>query len=259
MTLTLTYLDDLSRVRILGTDLTGSVAKIERSTNQVRWDTVRGAASVSILGGTIRLDDYEFPAGVEVFYRLTVTTPPGATESDSITVDLEDVWLKSLTRPFLNRKIRLTDFSEVSRRGRAGIFDVSGRTYPVAVTDVRVSKEQTIYALTNTKEERRDLDLVLSSGDTSYLHMPEDGPVDSMYVVVGDVSYDRTGYRRTDRRVFVLPLTEVASPDSQIVGGTNTCLGVLNSYATCADVVAEVATCLDLIEEIADASDVIVP
>lgn len=71
MSLTLTYNNDLSRVQIAATDLPDvDAVTIERSTNQLYWETVRGGAAVPVVGGTASLDDFEFSADVPNYYRV---------------------------------------------------------------------------------------------------------------------------------------------------------------------------------------------
>lgn len=75
MTVTLAYDTQLSRVRInadsLGDALT---ATVERSTDQIRWTTVRGGVDVTVTAGAIStVDDYEFAADVLNYYRVTYT------------------------------------------------------------------------------------------------------------------------------------------------------------------------------------------
>lgn len=72
MTVSLTYDATLSRVQIaidgLGDALT---ATVERSQNEVTWTTVRGGSDLTVTSGECALDDYEFAADVENFYRVT--------------------------------------------------------------------------------------------------------------------------------------------------------------------------------------------
>lgn len=73
MSLTLAYDDGLSRVRITADGLRpAAAALIERSTDQVRWSTVRGGAAATVTDGAllVPVDDYEFSADVENFYRV---------------------------------------------------------------------------------------------------------------------------------------------------------------------------------------------
>lgn len=72
MSLGLTYNDDLSRVQIQVTNLPAvATVTIERSTNQLYWETVRGGEAVPVSGGNASLDDYEFAADVPNYYRVT--------------------------------------------------------------------------------------------------------------------------------------------------------------------------------------------
>ena len=73
MTLTATYLSDLSRVRVAFTSAPAGAdyALIERSTDGVNWTTLRGGANVPINAGAGKIDDYEFPAGKLTTYRAS--------------------------------------------------------------------------------------------------------------------------------------------------------------------------------------------
>lgn len=73
MTVTLTYDSTLSRVRVAATGLAAAdTAVVERSTDGVRWSTVRGAGAVPVSAGvmTATVDDFEFPADVLITYRV---------------------------------------------------------------------------------------------------------------------------------------------------------------------------------------------
>lgn len=75
MTVTLTYDAQLSRVRIDATGLGSALtAEVERSTDQIRWSTVRGGVDVPVTAGAIpTVDDFEFTADVLNYYRVTYT------------------------------------------------------------------------------------------------------------------------------------------------------------------------------------------
>lgn len=73
MTVTLTYDATLARVRITADGLAAAdVALVERSTDLVRWTTVRGGGAVTVTAGAFAetLDDYEFVDGVPNHYRV---------------------------------------------------------------------------------------------------------------------------------------------------------------------------------------------
>src|SRR5690606_17361041 len=149
---------------------------------------------VELAGGafTRPLDDYEFHADVENFYRVRVYDDGDELldeYTDSITPTLGGrIWLKSIIRPCLNRTITVTDWSEVTRRARNGLFDVVGRSLPVAVTDVRSGRQFTLEVMTETLADADEFDVILSSGDPIFLHMPPDAPVPGSsghYAVIG--------------------------------------------------------------------------
>lgn len=72
MTVTLTYDATLSRVQIDATSLAAAdVATVERSTDGVRWTTVRGGVEVPVTAGVMATRyDYEFRPGVSNTYRV---------------------------------------------------------------------------------------------------------------------------------------------------------------------------------------------
>lgn len=70
MTITLSHLTDLQRVRIGISDLPDITVGVERSTNSLFWQPVRGGVALPIIDGVAQLDDYEFVPDVENHYRL---------------------------------------------------------------------------------------------------------------------------------------------------------------------------------------------
>jgi hypothetical protein len=77
VTIALTYLDDLSRVRIAGSGLLPGAVRCERSINGIVWDTVRGGVAMPVQDtGDFELFDYEFAADVENHYRVCAVDPP---------------------------------------------------------------------------------------------------------------------------------------------------------------------------------------
>ncbi|PZG14417.1 hypothetical protein C1I95_21735 [Micromonospora craterilacus] len=191
------------------------------------------------------------------FVALAPLTPLSG-QAGVITPTLGQVWLKSISRPFLNRAVVVKDYSDVERPERAGVFEIVGRSVPVVVHDVRGSRRWTLEILTETPDEAADFDLIMSSGDTMLIHTPASCDVPSGYVTIGTVSAARPA-RRSRRRVFSLPCVEVAAPGPDVVGATLTCQTLLNTYPTCSDVLAAHPTCADLLDLIGDPVDVVVP
>jgi hypothetical protein len=245
------------RVRLTGTVLDdGSTALFERSNNGVRWTTVRGGTAVTINGSDVAtLDDYEYVPNQVNYYRVTAGSDQFTT---TITPAQDGVVLKSITRPFLNMPVFVQELSDITRPARVGVFEIKGRSFPVAVSDVRGSRRWNMTLRTETLSEADELELVFASGDPLYIQVDGEHDIPGGYVVVGDVTRRRWG-TTSERRWFDLPCTEVAEPGPGVVGATVTCAGLVAEFATCADVLTEFATCADVLEHVSNPNVVIVP
>lgn len=195
---------------------------------------------------------------------LTASLPATLlTQTSSITPVIDQVWLKSIGMPFLNRGFFcVSNVGDEEREDRTGLFEVINRNFPIAVTDVRQSREVSIDVITRTTQEWRDLDFILGLGAPMYLQTPLNYPLDSMHVVIRRTTKRRPLLQRTcgdDWRVYTLPLREVAPPGDAIVGSTITWQGVINAYATWQDVLNGETSWFDLLQNIGTPADVIVP
>lgn len=181
-------------------------------------------------------------------------------QTATIAPTLTAVWLKSIARPFLNQAVQVIWAPAVvySRPARTGVFDIVGRTLPVAVSDVRTSRRWTLLLRTDDTAAAENLDLILASGDVLFLQAPPVCDMITGYIAVGDVTREHHPLRPA-RVTWTLPVTEVAAPGPDVVGSTVTWQSVLNAYATWADVIADNATWADLLTLIGDPSEVIVP
>lgn len=185
-------------------------------------------------------------------------TPASTIGSDqaALTPRLSTIWIKNPQRPYLNRTVTVTDFSDVTRPARAGVFEVISRRAPVAVTDVQGSRRYTLTVTTPGLDAAADLDAVLASGEPVLVQVPDGCPVPGMYAVVGDTKQSRHSMR-TRRRFFTLPLTEVAAPDPTIVGETVLWVDIVASFATWADLVGDEPTWTDVVDRIGSPTDII--
>lgn len=240
----------------------GSTWTVQRSTDLVRWSTVRGGGGIDV-GTTIApIDDYEFTPSIENHYRVQVWngTVLLHTYSDAITPLLSDVWLKNIARPYLNRTVSVADAGDMSMPARMGVFDVVGSQYPVAVTDVRGSGRYELTLETSSADDARDLRLSLAPGDTIYLQVPPDYPLDTGYYVIGDLtrSWRNAPPAQVPLRWWTLPLIEVAAPAADVVGVTVTWTAAVNTFASWTDLLAAAATWADLADAVASPEDVIV-
>lgn len=257
MSLGATFDPILSRVRLAATAIDPATeALFERSANNVRWTTVRGGGAVPVSGAdTAALDDYEFVPGAVNYYRVTGGADVYTT---TITPAQTGVWLKSITRPFLNRAVEVVDHSDIRRDARNGIFEVIGRSDPVAVTDVRGSRSWEMTVKVDTVSDADALETVFASGDPLYVQTDGTKDIPAGYVVVGDLTRRRYG-RLSARRYFDLPLRNVAAPGADVVGATVTWETLVAEFGTWANVLAEFGTWAEIAEYVASPDVVIVP
>lgn len=263
MELSLAYMDDFGRVRASVSNIPGATSyiTIQWSLDLTTWTTVRGGSELTVDNGETEVDDYEFPAGVEVTYRATAYNASDnsiATDTASITVDIETVWLKSIEFPFLNRPVTVTNWSPIERQFRGGIFPVVGRSFPVAVTDLRSSRSYTLEAAVQTRDVARDVDYLLTSGGPIFVHVPGDCPIPQMYAIVDSSSSERRAATRSNRRVFTLPLTEIARPKLTIVSDTATWQATFDTYGSWEALITAYPTWDALLEVVSDDTEVTV-
>lgn len=240
----------------------GSTWTVQRSTDAVRWATIRGGTAIPVDPGATPVDDYEFAPSVNNQYRVQVYSGAAlvVTFTDSITPLIGDaVWLKHVAYPFLNRTIDIADAGDMGRRARGGVFDIVAASLPIAVTDVRGGRAYELTVATATAQEADDLDVMLGTGDVLYLQSPPQHPVPSGYYQVGDTTRSWRGANPAELalRWFTLPLTECAAPPPTVVGATTTWAAVVNRYAKWGDLVAAASTWNAVTEAIAGTGDVI--
>lgn len=265
MSLTATYDGVLSRIRLAGTVLGASAtyAVFDRTVDGgITYTTIRGGSHVAVTTQLANLDDYEWAPGVATTYRVrsyNVSNVLQATFTVAKTQDIPVPWLKVPAAPFLNMPCEIVDGGEVTRRSRAGVFDVVGRTNPVAVGDIASSLAYTLTLLTRTSTDERNLDYLFASGEIVQLQLPagEDHVPDG-YFSVGDVSRVRT-LRRSRNRVWTVPLIQVAQPGADVIGSSYTWASVVADYASWTALIAANASWTALLNHTGTPSDVIVP
>lgn len=227
-------------------------------TGQAWWYQLQ-STPVTIPAGSIVVT-----GGGTAISRATLLALPHAdyinTETAQITPQLGAVWLKDIARPYLNRPIQviMPEDTPVTRAPRDGVFDVVGRSFPIAVTDVRGPKQWALQLRTATSDEANTIDAALSTGDPMFVHVPAGCQVLGGYVRIGQTSQTWSPLR-PDESFFTLPLTAVAAPGPDVVGSTSTWATVLATYASWSALIAGKATWKDVLELIGSPSEVIVP
>lgn len=180
------------------------------------------------------------------------------TVDTTITPDLTRARLVFVTRPYLNRDITVTAWSEVTRPARGQVFEVLGRRLPVAVTEVRGSRRFDVTVVVPDQAAADDLELALSFGEVAFFQVPPGHPLPGpLYAAVGDVATAKRS--QTGRRRYVtLPLVEVAAPDPALAGSSITWQGVIGAFPTWADVLAAHDTWLSLLSSVSSPEDEVV-
>jgi hypothetical protein len=215
------------------------------------WQAVRGG-DVDVVAGFMarRVDDYEFPSGVDLEYRIEGLTgaASGATVAQVATVRrksvADSVWLKFITSPALNRRVDFMGRTEIQRDARTAVYQVQNRSDPVVVSDVHSSRQFAIRVKTETQAETDALDHALSQGLPCYLQVPASINTPSIYAVIGSYSFEAPALKSA-RNVFTIPLTEVSPPPPSIVSPQATWQQLIDQYPTWEDVLAAVPRWLD--------------
>ena len=260
MSLTLTYLGDLSRVRIAGGELAADAVRVERSIDGGPWEPVRGGVSAAPAAGVIQLDDYEFGSDVTNAYRVVDVDDDAVLESDSITPSLAGtVWLKHIRYPLLNRPVfRILDRGQAfGRSARGSLSHIAGRSLPVSTSDLATSRGFPLTVQARDASDAAVLDLMLAAGGVLFVHVPPDltDKVPGGYVRVAGSEQARRS--TLERWAFDLACTAVAPPSPRIVGTTLTWETVRRLYGSWNALWASSSTWRDLWNEIGDPSDVV--
>lgn len=266
MALTATYDAVLSRIQLAAGALgvSATYAVFDRTSNGgITYETVRGGTSVPVSSQAAALDDFEFPAGVATTYRVrsyNASNVLQTTFTANITQDLDTVWLKVPAAPYMNRPVTVSYAGDKTREARAAVFDIVGRSNPVAVSDIRSSFSYEIRIRTFTREEEETLDYILQSGEILFFHLPlANNCMEGGYYVAGTVVWGPPGSRSRPDRIFSIPLRGVAAPGADVIATTYTWTSVIADYSTWTAVLADNATWSALLARTGTPSDVIVP
>lgn len=254
---TVSYDPTRGRVRVKATGLDPSVVRVVVSSRRLgtsRWTEVRGGrVAVDVDGAMVRtVDDYEFVAGEGVEYRLVaLSSAEGAPDVvvqqriASISDTEETNWVKFIATPYRNRRVVLTDWSEVSRKSRVALYDVVGRSQPVAVTDVHTGRQFSVDLVAHTLAEREALDQAMGTGVPVFFQTPTSIACPSIYAVIGDYTYRRPA-RRSLRSIVTVQLIEISPPPPSVVGSGLTYRILGTQYGAYADLHAAIDTYAEL-------------
>lgn len=175
---------------------------------------------------------------------LLITARPFTDQgTTSITPTLPDrhnkpYWLMNPGRPGQNVRIEITAFSEVTQDGRAGVFEVVGRSVPVTVSDIMQSGSFEFTIDAADKAEAKELAGRLALGDPMYLLVANpNAEADTMYFTVTQLK--RSSDTLLGSWSVTVSAREVAQPAPAVYGSTYVWNDVATNYATWTAVLAD--------------------
>lgn len=240
ISITSTYDDSTGYVKLNATGFNNSVVRAavtsKTDTDQVFSPVRGGKVAVASNAFVSPVSDFEFAPNVATTYKVTgYSSQDDSSVVESATYirldDLDQIWMKFVGSPYLNQKVILTGWGDVSRKSRNGIFQVTSRRDPVLVVDQHTTRSVTINLRSMSVQDTTALDLALSAGVSIFLHVPLTCALPTLYAAVGDYSYARPSQRSLISN-FTIPLTEVAKPSLAITNSVKTFQTILTQNAT---------------------------
>jgi len=161
------------KTRVVGTVIetkAWNTANPEPST----WQLVR--TSVQFASGVIGFGANLFETGTPgLFDNFFVhQVPPLVVAEAAVTVEQDDVWLKSIAFPSLNQNLGCIRTGPRSRRSRVGLFDVRGRHALLGIADVGSTETFTMMFATHSQEQNVAITGLLTYGAPLLLQSPPD-------------------------------------------------------------------------------------
>lgn len=227
---------------------TATITRIDAAGNTV---AVRNGDPATITAGNWTGFDYEAPLDAPVTYQATnVSTGAVLATSSAVTLDsLGKFWLGHPGRPELNIAPVVAAISPGTRKARAQVFEVIGRSLPVAQSLRRSSYAGTMTLRARDGEELAGINDLITDGHVLMMRAPASWPgYGSRYIQVGDVDFEQLIRVPDGRFTITLPWTEVARPAglaetgagyrwSDLTAAQASWLGVISAYPTWEDVV----------------------
>lgn len=200
--------------------------------------SVRNADPATLVAGEWVGTDYEAPLDQSFYYRATSPDRPGVilTSPTYTMASGGTSWFKHPGKPSLNMPVIVHKPPDWGRPVKSGLFDILGRTRPIAVTMRRNSERGDLIVVTRTENERLNMLALLEDGIPLFWSTPAGYGVGNVYISIGDVTEVRpSGLGYESARKFTLPITVVDRPSGSVLATGNTWANVLSAYATWRD------------------------
>lgn len=230
-----------------------ATATVERVNADGSVIAVRGADPAPLVAGAWIGDDFEAPLDELFYYQATSTDRPGEVVT-SPTYQMDSAgktWLKHPGRPFLNSVVEVAGPPDLARPVAQGVFEVLGRSRPVAVTMRRGSERGDLVLNTHTDADRTAVLGLLDDGNPLLLSTPGGYGIGSVYIAVGEVTEHRlTGLGQTEDRQWTLPFTVVDRPPGTAIAVGNSWADVLAAYSSWSQALATEGTWTGMLESV---------
>jgi hypothetical protein len=181
---------------------------------------VRSGDTTWAPGGIAVAYDHEAPLGVASSWTAVPVNTDGTMGTASTVAVLTvpsptnlkaSVWLKSVIQPSLSRAVWMEKPATLTRASATRLSPAAGSRFPVGSWDARGGYTLTLSLVTETAQQRADLEALLDSGPLLYQSSPLTDLAD-FYFLPGDVSWAWVSATRDNRRRWTIALTEIARP-----------------------------------------------
>jgi hypothetical protein len=228
-----------------------TTALVERVNQDGTVVPVRGADPATLVAGVWIGDDFEAPLDSTFYYQATSTEVPGTVITSPTYTMASDgaTWLRHPGRPLLNARVKPTRGPDLVRPIELGVFDVLGRSRPIATSMLRRSERGELSLRTDTEAERLALLQLLQDGSPLLLSTPSGYGLGNLYLSVGEVQETRlTTYGKEPARLWSLPFTVVDRPAGGALAAGNSWSDVLGSYSSWSQLQASEGTWASVVE-----------
>lgn len=171
-------------------------------------------------GGVAIAYDHEAPLGVASSWTAVPHFSDGTTGAESSAAVLTvpnpvagktGVWLKSVEQPSLSRAVWLETAPKVGLSGNVSLNGALGSRYPVGSWDVRSAYTTSFALVTETAQQRADLEALLDSGPLMF-QTGTSVDVADFYFLPGDVSWEFVSAASDATRRWTVAATQIARP-----------------------------------------------
>ena len=144
---------------------------------------------------------YEMPLGMDVWYCVADVNEDYLLASMTkamITTPDNEAWLRDLANPSMSQQVNVVSTDDEVRQGRQTIVTIAGRSNPISLYDIRLSRSGTLTLLVNNAlgqqwgdTSKDHLDALLYSGRPLLFSMCMSKGFPPLYMAASDATYTK--------------------------------------------------------------------